>query len=338
MEANRRSDLVRARRNQRSSTSSKPRKDRKRKKSSPRSMPPVFSRAGFAYPTTTSTSVKAPAKARRKYNLSLDSAGAEVKLPAVPVVSIGWRVLSGMMTVGLLFALYWLWTAPMFTVAEVTLNGIARVDAGDLLARANVIGQPVFAIDPQELQGNLQESVRALEEITVMVNYPAEVIFEAVERLPVIVWEQAGVTSWWVDINGVRFAPLGTSEDLIYVEAKAPPPQIFTPPQQGTPGKDGATTEKPANEQLLLPEMVSGIMFLAEYLPEGARLMYHEQYGIGWEDPEMGWQVFFGKVLDQMPVRIALYQAISTDLIERNRIPQLISIEQVQAPYYRMRN
>lgn len=337
MEANRRSDAVRARRSQRSSTSGKPRKDRKRRKSSERSMPPVYSRSGFAYPTATSVSTKTPARVRRKYNVSLDTEGAEVKLPAVPVVSIGWRVVSGLMTVGLLFALYWLWSSPMFTVTEVTLNGISRVDKGDLLARANIIGQPVFAIDPVALQENLRDGVRALEDITITVDYPAEVIFTATERHPVLIWEQAGVTSWWVDSNGVRFAPLGSSDDLVYVEAKAPPPEIFTQDSIEGPGGDEAAG-RTDSEQLLLPEMVSGIMFLADYLPEGARMIFHERHGIGWEDPEMGWQVFFGKTLDKMPIRIALYQAISEELIARNRIPVMISIEQVAAPYYRMRN
>ena len=92
------------------------------------------------------------------------------------------------------------------------------------------------------------------------------------------------------------------------------------------------------SEQLLPPKMVAGIIYLSDYLPEGAGLMYDEKYGVGWEDPEFGWQVFFGKNLDQMSVRMALYQAITADFIERNRIPVLISIEQVEAPYYRMRN
>jgi hypothetical protein len=333
MEANRRSDLVRARRNKRSSTSSsKPRKDRKSKASSTRSMPPVYSRSGLVYPTTTSVTQKVRARERRKYNVALDSAGAEVKLPAIPIVSIGWRMLSGLMTIGLLFALYWLWTAPMFTVEDITLNGFNRVDQGDLLARANIIGKPVFTLDPQELQASLAENIGALEEITVTVDFPAEVVFEAVECRPVIIWEQAGVTSWWVDINGVRFAPLGSSEGLVYIEAKAPPPQQYS-----------AKTTDPADDQqdsdqLLSAQMVEGVLFLADYLPEGSTLMFDEEHGVGWEDPETGWLVYFGKELDQMPVRIALYQAIVDDLGERNRVPVLISIEQVKAPYYRMRN
>lgn len=336
MEANRRSDIVRARRNQRSNTTaSKPRKDRRSKKTSSRSLPPVYSRAGIAYPTTTSISTKAPAKERRKYNVSLDTAGAEVKLPAIPVVSVGWRVLSGLLTVGLLFALYWIWTAPMFVVEEVTLNGISRVDQGDLLARANIVGKPVFTLDPAALQENLEEHVSALDNITVMVNYPAEVIIEATERQPVMIWEQAGVTSWWVDINGVRFAPLGSSSDLVYVEAKAPPPELFTA-QEEVDAAEGDSSQKAADAQLLAPEMVAGILYLSNYLPEGTQLMFDEKHGIGWEDPEHGWQVYFGKELSQMPVRMALYQTITADLIERNRTPVLISIEQIGAPYYRM--
>jgi hypothetical protein len=336
MDPERRSDIVRARRNKRKYQTGKEPKDRKSKKNSSRTMPPVYSRAGIAYPTTTSTSKKVRARERRKINVSLDTTGAEVKLPAIPVVSVGWRVLSGLLTLGLLAALYWLWTSPMFLVEEVSLNGISRVDEADLLARADILGKPVFGIDPQALQENLAESIRALEDITVTVNYPAEVIIEAVERQPVIVWEQAGVTSWWVDVDGVRFAPIGSSDSLVYVEAKAPPPPIYAPHQvsAGESGENNSSTE----EQLLRPEMVSGILFLAEYLPEGAQLMYHEQHGIGWEDPELGWQVFFGKELNQMPVRIALYQAIAENLIERNRYPVMISIEQVKAPYYRMRN
>jgi hypothetical protein len=295
----------------------------------------MVSRAGMVY--TASVASKTRNKNKKRYNVSLDSAGAEVKLPAIPMVSVGWRVLSGVMVAGLLFALYFLWTAPMFTVETITLNGLGRVDQVELLAKANILNKPVFLIDPQELQSNLQGSVKALEEMTVLVNYPAEVIFEAVERQPVIVWEQAGVTSWWVDNTGARFAPLGTSEGLVYIEAKAPPPPIPTP-EVAEDGTEEGDSDQPANEQLLLPEMVSAILFLADYMPAETQLMYHEEFGIGWEDPEMGWQVFFGKKLDQMQVRISLYQAIVSDLDGRNRHPVLISIEQVKAPYYRMRN
>lgn len=338
MESTRRSEVVRARRNQRSSMPNKPRKDRKSKNTRAQSMPPVFSRTGIAYPTTTTLPPKPRKKVRRKYNVSLDSAGAEVKLPAIPVISIGWRVLSGLMTAGLLFAIYWMWTASMFAVTDITLSGIARVDKGELYAKADIVGKPVFAVDPQLLESNLKNSIRALNDLNVVVNYPAEVIFEAGERQPVIVWEQAGVTSWWVDIDGIRFAPLGTSDDLVYIEAKAPPPKLPVSPGPSVTDSDTGLDTTQSNEQLLHPEMVSGILFLSDYLPEGTRLIYHEEFGVGWKDPEMGWEVFFGKQLDQMAVRMALYQAIVTDLTERNRRPVLISIEHVKAPYYRMRN
>jgi hypothetical protein len=336
MEANRRSDVVRARRNQRTSPkASKPRKADKSKKSSSKSMPPMVSRSGMVY--SPALPPKARKKNRRQYNLVLEGTGAEVKLPAMPAISFGWRVLSALITIGALFALYWLWTSPVFTVETVTLNGLSRVDQGELLAKANVIGKPIFVVDTEKLHEDLQTSVRALEKLTVTVNFPAEVIFEAEERQPVIVWEQAGVTSWWVDINGVRFAPLGTSDGLIYVEAKAPPPSIPAPQFSDQPEED-STVRPGDNQQLLHPEMVTAILFLSEYLPEGASLMYHERFGIGWDDIENEWQVFFGKKLDQMPVRISLYQAVIEDIQTRNVHPVLISIEQVKAPYYRTRN
>ena len=229
MESSRRSDLVRARRNQRSTSpkAGKPRKSDKRRKSSSQSMPPMVSRSGMVY--TAALPPKARKKNRRQYSVALDATGAEVKLPAIPAISFGWRVLSGLIVAGTLFALYWLWTAPMFTVDAVTLSGLARVDQSELLAKANVIGKPVFVIDTETLEQDLQKSVRALEKMSITVSFPAAVVFEAEERQPVIVWEQAGVTSWWVDINGVRFAPLGTSDGLVYVEAKAPPPPIPVP-------------------------------------------------------------------------------------------------------------
>ncbi|MEN8240556.1 MAG: hypothetical protein ABFS17_01445 [Chloroflexota bacterium] len=337
MEANRRSDQVRARRNQRSTSpkARSPRKDDKSKKSRSKSMPPMVSRSGMVY--TAALPPKARKKNRRQYNVAIDATGAEVKLPAMPALSIGWRVLSGLIVAGMLFGLYWLWTTPLFTVENVTLNGLGRVDQGELLAKANVIGKPVFVIDTVSLEQDLQTSIRALENLTVTVSFPAAVSFEAEERQPVIVWEQAGVTSWWVDINGVRFAPLGSSDGLIYVEAKAPPPPIPVP--QAVQEEQAGPSSRPGdNQQLLPPEMVSAILFLSDYLPEGANLMFNEKHGIGWEDSENGWRVFFGKKLDQMPVRIALYQAVVEDFEARNIHPVLISIEQVRAPYYRMRN
>src|SRR4030065_1843013 len=98
--------------------------DRGRKEDRP-AVPPVFSRedlAGGSMPER-----RRSTKTRRRYDLSLSTPGAEMRLPAIPEVRLGWRLFSGFAVAGLLFLLFWMWNSTMFRVGLVEVEGLRRL-------------------------------------------------------------------------------------------------------------------------------------------------------------------------------------------------------------------
>jgi cell division protein FtsQ len=70
-------------------------------------------------------------------------------------------------------------------------------------------------------------------------------------------------------------------------------------------------------------------------LPKGTPMTFSAASGLGWKDTG-GWEVYIGTDLDQYDQKIALYQSISTQLAGQGITPALISVEFLNAPYYRL--
>jgi hypothetical protein len=250
------------------------------------------------------------------------------------------------------FALYWLWTSPPYTVTvdRVTVNGINRIDKETLLEKAGILNRPVFLVDPGSLMENLPTLVPALETVDVSVGLTGEVVIDAIERVPVIAWDQESISQVsWVDLNGMIFPAIGTSQGLAYIKANAAPPAPAAQVTEEEPGMqmvanntavDAESGEPLAGqkspEQLLEPELVEGILNLSQDLPAGSELIYDGEHGFGWQDPEFGWMVYFGKELDQTQLRMNIYSEIINIFTQKERKPVLISVEYLHAPYYRM--
>ncbi len=257
---------------------------------------------------------------RRRHYLKLADAGAELRLPALPNVHIGWRVVSGFIAGVALIALYFMWSSSAFMVSSIDLRGAQRLDAEAVDSVLKVIGSSIFNVESDQLFGILREQFPELETVSVSVGLPAKVVVRVEERAPVLVWEQAGLTVW-VDAAGVSFIPQGSSEGLINVTALEAPPAI-----EG----DNYT-----QHQLIRPEMVKAIQALNQIAPQGSPLIYDPRLGFGWTDPG-GWDAFFGQDGQNMTQRLAVYLAILNELSARNLSPTLISVAQLHAPYYRM--
>ena len=64
-------------------------------------------------------------RGRRLYNVSLNPAqGAEMSLPALPHISLNWRMVSCALVLLLGFALYQLWTSPDYRVDAAQVTGL----------------------------------------------------------------------------------------------------------------------------------------------------------------------------------------------------------------------
>jgi cell division septal protein FtsQ len=260
------------------------------------------------------------ASARRRHNLTFAVEGAELRLPSLPMVQVGWRVLSGTIVATLLVALYAVFSSSAFVIGRVELRGATRLSAQNVNAVLRLAGASIFGVEMDPIRATLEEQFPEMESFSVHVGFPARVVVEVQERLPVVAWEQSDITVW-LDEAGVAFIPEGEVTGLIQVRALEPPPPL-----------DG---ESYARHQLIRPTMVAAIQALSAHAPEGQAMVYDPQLGFGWTDPQ-GWQVFFGQDGTEIEQRLAVYQALVEQLNSRNLAPTMISVAHLHAPYYRV--
>jgi len=289
-----------------------------------------------------------PGSTKRRFDIALDVPGAELRLPSLPMVHIGWRLISGLLAVMMIVSLFFLWKSPAFQVNTVEAEGLERLTVGDLNAVMDVLGGSIFSIDPPVLESALQQAFPELASISVSAGLPAHVSVNLTERKPVIAWFQDG-REVWVDAEGVAFPPRGNPGTLVRLVGHGSMPDAIASvniPVTGSipegviyvavsaEGMLEASGEavKPATLPLAL---VEAILTLGSQVPEETQLVYDAIHGLGWEDP-LGWEVYFGDQTGDMQQRLVVYQGVVDHLTYRGIQPEFVSVEYPHAPYYRM--
>lgn len=332
---NRRSDAIRSRRSEHRAAPAAAR--RKPAVRSQRNDPPVLTRTPVGEWPAVGRKKRSTGQLRRRYDVALSSPGAEIRLPSLPRVRPGWRLLSFALVAALGVLLYQLWTAPEFQVQAAEVSGLQLTSAQDVNAILDVTGRPIFAVDEAALSQKLETAFPEFEQVAVSVELPHSVHVEVSERLPVLAWHQGGRLEL-VDKSGMAFPMRKGSSANIQVRVEAQDALPALEPETEVVDMAG---ERPGERaqllsayRLLTPEMVSAALTLSEHLPEGAVLAYDNQRGYSWVDPA-GWQVYFGMPQD-MEMKLAVYQSIVQELRRQEVQPALISVEFVHAPYYRL--
>jgi cell division septal protein FtsQ len=293
--------------------------------------------------------------ARRRYDVALGVPGAEMRLPALPEIHLGWRLLSGLLVAAMLGAIYYLWTSPEFKVQGMEVAGLQRLSQADVRAVLDIEEESIFTLQAAELQAELEEAFPEFSSVAVEVGLPAKVAVTVEERQPILVWKQEGRTVL-VDANGMAFpqrenAPAGPS---LAVEAKSPPPQpagaeiavdrelsalesvsSFAVSAFGPNSPISGNPQSPDLQAPFMPvEMVSAIVSMSGQAPDYTSILYDGIHGLGWRD-RRGWEVYFGEVQD-MGMKLNVYQALLHHFKAEGIKPELVSVEHVHAPYYRM--
>jgi len=80
---------------------------------------------------------------------------------------------------------------------------------------------------------------------------------------------------------------------------------------------------------------LGALIELSTILPAGGSLVYDPISGMGWRDPG-GWEVYFGTDLSNIDLKQVEYQTILARLMETGVTPAMISVEHIDAPYFRM--
>ena len=300
-------------------------KGEKRKvNSSEPAAPPVMART--AVDSSSGRRTRQRKTIKRRFDISLGVAGAEARLPALPVINFGWRFVSGMMFVLMAICLINLWSSPAFKVESVQVDGVERLTQGDINTVLGVIGESVFLISPDELEENLLRAFPEMISVDVEVALPAEINVSVDERVPILSLLYND-TEYWVDKEGVAFNPRGNPGNLIRVEAANEAPGILQLNDTGT--------NLPLAPQLAVDTgLVSAVQSIGEKLPEGSLILYDLEHGLGWYDAE-GWEVYFGQG-DNIEMKLSVYGTLVENLMQEGIYPSMISVEHVHAPYFRV--
>ena len=80
---------------------------------------------------------------------------------------------------------------------------------------------------------------------------------------------------------------------------------------------------------------MASALLLSGHMPKNTNLVYSEKEGLGWHDSG-GWDVYFGKTLDDLEMKISMYQAIIDQLKQKSIKPTYVNLEFLNAPYYRV--
>jgi len=288
-------------------------------------MPPVVARRGLQDMATPKHGARMP---RKRRDIGLKVPGAEVRLPSLPAVGFGPRLLSGLFLVMMVLAGYLLLNSSTFQVDLVEVEGLERLTLADIDQVLGIAGEPVVSLDSSEIRQALLSHFHGIQDVRVVVGLPASVQLTVRERQPVMAWVYEGGTRW-VDDTGITFEP-GSDEAQLPLTVQSETLPVL-------PGSETTETEPLTESQYdrLDSNLVHVIQTMSNYLPAGAVLAYDANNGLGWAD-ERGWQVYFGDSLNDIDQKLIVYQSI-VDKLEADGIqPSLISVEYLHAPFYRM--
>jgi cell division protein FtsQ len=298
-------------------------------------------------------------RARRQFYLTMDQHGSELRLPALPAINFGWRLLSGLLSALILFGIVSFWTSPYFQITSVEVSGLQRISPEELTSTLQMEYLSIVQVDPETLLQTIQLAYPELVDIQIKIEMPNYVSISAVERQPVMAWIK-GDQLTWVDGEGILFPSRGDAGPLVTIESEDDIPLAPLPIEKlamiAQTAEAESTAEAPAKTGLFSsavkvagkveptltveplkadPVLLAAAQALSHQLPADTLLVYQKDHGLGWTDSQ-GWQVYIGRDLDQYEAKYSLYQTIIGYLAEQGIKPAMVSVENLNEPFYRL--
>lgn len=285
---------------------------------------------------------------RRQFYVTMDQAsGTELRLPAIPIVAPGWRLASGLIAILMLVGIFSMWTSPYFLVSSVDVQGVQRLTPADINAVLKLEDLSVVELDAQAIQQQLTQAFPELLNVQVAVSLPNLVTVKATERQPIVA-VQKGDNVTWVDKDGVLFPARGDAGSLVTIHTEddlplAPAPVAANAEATQAASADSKTTDSKTSTNVILdtglrkvdPMLLAAAQELSQKLPPESQIVYSTADGLGWKDPQ-GWQVYIGKDLQNFEAKYELSQKIAQYVSDQGQKANLISVERLDAPFYRL--
>jgi cell division protein FtsQ len=296
---------------------------------------------------------QAGTRARRQFYVTMDrAAGTEVRLPAIPQVQLGWRLISFILAAAMIVGIYSMLYSPFCLIETVEVNNIQRISADEISAALGLEYLSTVEIDPAQIAEKLLAAYPELINVRVSVEMPNVVKVSAEERIPVLALANGDNTSW-VDASGIIFPARGEPvvngepQSLVTIRADDGLPMVPVKWDTSTlideeENKTAQGSSSPADNaedktiQLMVdPTVLTALQDFSQQLPPEIQIVYSKQDGLGWQAPE-GWQVFIGKNLQNFEAKYAMYQHVASYLANQGLQPALVDVAHLNAPSYRL--
>jgi Cell division septal protein len=258
----------------------------------------------------------------------------------------GWRLLSLALVGVFSYLLFTAWRSPDYRVSSIRIEGLQHLTQEEVLAKVNVLGQHIFAVQPQEIQSAIAAAFPELRDIKVRVSLPAGVTISVVERQPMFIWQMKN-SVMWIDTEGYLIPARGASPDLLTISADSLPVYQLEKDLSGEESTlkiiQDKSIDKPGLSDLTFfaqskhidSSLLLGILQLNAWMPAEKTLLYQKQRGLGWADAR-GWDVFVGRKLENINDKMVMYETIVRNLESQGINPSMVSVEFLNAPYYRV--
>ena len=305
-----------------------------------RNSAPVFTRGvvtGLNYPVTP------PKKVRRQFNYTIGNTGTEIRIPSIPDIHIGWRLFSFILLFVCMTGLYFLFSAPIFQVQDLELNGFQRLTAADINTVLEINGKSIVWFNPAKAQTALETAYPELKNVAISVQLPNNILVSAEERQPVLAWKTDDQT-YWLDSEGVLIPPRGEPGNLLVINSSVQPPLTINESTatyneldmavKNNAGKGFSVAQIQGWGEQVDPSLVEAAFQLSLQIPPETKILYNQSHGLGWKTAG-GWDVFVGLTLNDITYKLKAYQALINKLGEEGITPSMVSIEHLHAPYYR---
>jgi len=284
--------------------------------------------------TSTQYNRSAATRNRSRVYMPTGTPGSEVRLPALPQLHLSWRLLSGLIAVGMLVLLFMMGTSTVFAVDQVNLSGGIRVPAEEISQKIDLQGESIISVIPSDVENQILEAFPDIKSAEVKVKMPAGIEIVIQERIPALLWLKDEEIVYWIDQDGYSFTVRGeaTLPIRVYANSEPPHPLGWVEPALQL-GVSAAENDKIL--PLVDPAFVNTVQKLNGIKPAESPMLYDKEKGLGWLDPH-GWQVYFGDDDENIDMKLLEYAKIVETILDRNLQPILISMEFLHAPYYRL--
>ena len=284
----------------------------------------------------------------RRITIPLNKQGAEIEFSTLPVMNIGWRLASAVIAAGAIAAMIVM--AFTMRVETPVIEGLSPSMAAEASIYLGLAGKPVFLIEPVEISERLQEGYPEVKSAKVEINFPNEVIVTADVRRPVYAWVlEDDERLFLIDDEGEIYPaePDATTEGLVVIQASSlPDSKVEFEASEDIlieiigyidPYAEPTATPLPTfrgDSYTVDPSVMRALEQILLHIPDEAALIYDSRHGFGWND-EQGWDAYFGFELEQIDMKMAVYESIVNNITHQGVDASIISVEYLHAPYYR---